>query len=306
MNEFIPTYKPIIVDNDCGLDVISLVEEPAVETDFVAFDKQKIQQVYFMDDKQHIITGCALRADFPIYRNNINGQPGYILFTKDIIKALVLKYSKEQKLNTVSLHHNGQNVDGCTLIESYIIDREHGINPEQFKDVEDGSWIVSFKIENQSVWESIESKEVKGFSVEGLFGFDLVKLNSEQSLESYVEDLLFSVNKSKLVKACEEQQIVKITYNDGSKNPELGVREIAVIAVGMSTAGNIVCRAYQMSGPHHNNRPKDWDLLRADRIQSWNVVGNFKSKEIPFDIQLDINPFGDMSMSAVYALSPMQ
>lgn len=305
MNEF-PTYKPIIVDDECGLTVISLVEEPAVETDFVAFDKQKIQQVYFMDEKQHIITGCPLRADFPIYRNNINGTPGYILFTKDIIKSLVLKYSKEQKLNTVSLHHNGQNVEGCTLIESYIIDREHGINPEQFKDIEDGSWIISFKIENQSVWESIESKEVNGFSVEGLFGFDLVKLNSEQTFESYVDELLFSVDTSSLVEACNNQSVVELSYNDGSTNPSTGPRKCIIVAVGMSTANNIVFRAYQLEGVHKNPRPKDWCLMKANCVTSFKVVDTFKSKDIPFDILLDINPFGDTQMKAVYAMSPMQ
>jgi hypothetical protein len=40
-----------------------------------------------------------------------------------------------------------------------------------FKDLPDGTWFISAKVENDEVWNKIKSGEVKGFSVEGIFNF---------------------------------------------------------------------------------------------------------------------------------------
>lgn len=199
-------YNATMVDEDCGLEVVSLVENPAVEVDFFAFNNEQPQELYFRDEVEHCITGVALRADTPIYRNNINGAPGYIVFTRDFIKELVIKYSKDQRLNNVSLNHDGNNVSNCFFYESYIIDEEKGIKPTQFKDIPNGSWVVSFKIDNPDVWEAIVNKDVKGFSIEGLFGFEEAKLQKEQSMEEFIDELLFSVSDNQLIKACKENE----------------------------------------------------------------------------------------------------
>jgi hypothetical protein len=57
------------------------------------------------------------------------------------------------------------------MIESYLIDKERGIIPNEFKDVPDGSWIVSYKINNLAVWDEIKAGNVLGFSIEGLFSY---------------------------------------------------------------------------------------------------------------------------------------
>ena len=166
----LPLYELMFDDNDStlGCSKISLVEEPAVEEFFLKFSKdveeKEHKSFYFKDDSKHIVTGIAMRADYPIYRNQ-DGQEFYVQFSKDTIDKMMQKFMKEQRLFDISLDHN-QDVRDCYLIESFIINKERGICPNEFSDVEDGSWIISVKIENQDVWNKICSGEVKGFSIE--------------------------------------------------------------------------------------------------------------------------------------------
>ena len=167
----LPLYELMFDDNDdnaLGCSKISLVENPAVEEFFLKFSKdveeKEHRSFYFKDDSKHIVTGIAMRADYPIYRNQ-DGQEFYVQFSKDTIDKMMQKFMKEQRLFDISLDHN-QDVRDCYLIESFIINKERGICPNEFSDVEDGSWIISVKIENKDVWDKICSGEVKGFSIE--------------------------------------------------------------------------------------------------------------------------------------------
>ena len=164
-------------DFETGLNAISLVEYPAVEVDFLAFAKEESAVLQFADEERHIITGIALLADTPIYRIAPDGTEYYVRFTKDCIRQLVEKYFKFGLTNSVNIEHkDNQFVDGVTMLESYIIDKERGICPSEFASAPDGSWVVSYKVSNLDVWSKIKSGEVKGFSVQGLFRIIETKL----------------------------------------------------------------------------------------------------------------------------------
>ena len=174
-------------DFETGLNAISLVENPAVEVDFLAFAKEESAVLQFADEERHIITGIALLADTPIYRIAPDGTEYYVRFTKDCIRQLVEKYFKFGLTNSVNIEHkDNQFVDGVTMLESYIIDKERGICPSEFTSAPDGSWVVSYKVSNLDVWNKIKSGEVKGFSVQGLFRIIETKLemNSNKTEES--------------------------------------------------------------------------------------------------------------------------
>ena len=167
----LPLYELLFDDNadsTLGCSKISLVENPAVEEFFLKFSKDEQEKehksFYFKDDSKHIVTGIAMRADYPIYRNQY-GKEFYVQFSKDTIDKMMQKFMKEQRQFDISLDHK-HDVRDCYLIESFIINKERGICPNEFLDVEDGSWIISVKIENQDVWDKICSGEVNGFSIE--------------------------------------------------------------------------------------------------------------------------------------------
>ena len=174
-------YFYINIDNDenLGLQAVSLVDRPAIETDFLKFKDQKM--VFAKDESKHILTGPALIADMPIYRKNFRtGEEYYVIFTKDTIAKLVERYSKNNMLNSVNLQHDSATfTTGATLIESYFVDKTRGIAPKEF-DIADGSWICSFKITDDALWEQIISTdEFNGFSVEVVANLE-EKLGSEK------------------------------------------------------------------------------------------------------------------------------
>lgn len=163
----LPVYKiRIDMDDDStGLTAISLVDYPAVEKDFLLFDKQEL--LFKADDDKQIISGIALLADTPIYRRNEHGE-FYVVFEKDTIRQLVEKYSKQGLLNVVNLQHKADTfVKDVYMIESYLIDKQRGICPVEFQDVKDGSWFVSYYVEDKQLWNEIKNGDIfNGFSVE--------------------------------------------------------------------------------------------------------------------------------------------
>ena len=152
---------------ELGMFSVSLVDFPAVETQFLCFNEEKPKQLFFAKPEEHIITGVALRADLPIYRvNPKTGEEYYVVFTKETIKKMIARYSKQGMMNNVDLQHSGELVSGVYMVESFIINDERGIRPKEFSDIEDGSWIVSYYVEDEALWNKIKNgNDLNGFSI---------------------------------------------------------------------------------------------------------------------------------------------
>lgn len=161
------------IDNELeGITAISLVERAAVDVDFLKFNADTPQPNKFeFDEEKHIIKGVAIRADYPIYRFSEEIGDYYVVFTKDVIQKLIQKFFKDDLIKKVNLQHDSsQYVDNIYITESYTIDRKNGLNPIEFQSIEDGSWIISMKVENDEVWKSIKQNDkLNGFSIEGYF-----------------------------------------------------------------------------------------------------------------------------------------
>lgn len=124
------------------------------------------------DEDQRIITGPLMLANKPILRRDKYGEY-YVYFEPDTIKQIAQKFFKKGYQSNVNLMHNdGMVVEGLTMFESWIVDKERGIKPLRgFEDVPDGSWFGSFIVENDEVWKGIKDGTFKGFSVEGVFNY---------------------------------------------------------------------------------------------------------------------------------------
>ena len=185
------------LDYDTGLNAISLVENPAVETDFLIFSKEEKKQLQFADDEKHIISGVALLADTPIYRVAPDGTEYYVNFSKEVIEQLVERYFSHNLTNSVDINHDGNLVEGVVMTESFLINHDRGICPKEFSDLSDGSWITSFKVLNDEVWSKVKSGEVKGFSVSGLFSMIDSKFASQDKKDDDEEECIELLNKIK-------------------------------------------------------------------------------------------------------------
>lgn len=185
----LPVYKLDINewDEETGLDFVSLVEAPAIQKDFLAF-AEITQRFEIKDEEKRIVTGAAMIADLPIYRrDDIRGEY-YVVFDKESIFKIAKKWARSNQYNSVNAHHKTPIADGVSLFESYIIDRQRGVMPPMgFEEVADGSWFVSYLVDNDDVWARVKEGEFKGFSVEGVFDFPEEK--DEQLLEALKEVL---------------------------------------------------------------------------------------------------------------------
>ena len=165
----LPLYNLVIDDDDTlGVDKISLVTYPAVEENFLLFDETKRADYSFsiQNEDKRIVSGIAMVADRPIYRETPDKKGYYVIFSKDTIEKIVNRFAKNNYAFNISIQHK-TDVTDCYVVESFIINKERGICPKEFADVEDGSWYTSVKIDNEELWNEIKNGEgLNGFSVE--------------------------------------------------------------------------------------------------------------------------------------------
>jgi len=153
---------------DAGVEAISIVESPAIESDFIALKDQEIKLAKVDGDKK-ILMGALLIPNKPIYRNGAEGEY-YIYFSKDTVQKASQMYLKNGYQNNSTLEH-AETLNGLTLVESWLVEdevqdksRKYGLN------VPVGTWMGAVKVNNDEIWqEYVKTNKVKGFSIEGYF-----------------------------------------------------------------------------------------------------------------------------------------
>ena len=170
MNQNIPTYSAIISDDNEGILVISLVDAPATETNWMCFKEQENIKFSIVNEDEHILAGVVMVADKPIYRIAPDGTEFYIVFSKDVIKRMAEKMLSDNTFNNIDIQHDGNIIphDKVKLVELFIADEAKGIKPN-YLDVPDGSLLANYKIYDEQLWQMAKSGELNGFSLEGVF-----------------------------------------------------------------------------------------------------------------------------------------
>lgn len=179
----IKKYK---VGIDSETEAISMVTEPAIESDFVFLSKDKaIVKEAFSNDEKHMVYGAVLRPDFPIYRND--GENEYYLeFTSDSIERMARDYMMNYRQGNVTIQHE-EYANEVFMVESWIkqdMDKDKSVSVGLDKSLPIGTWFCGFYVNNNDVWERIKSGELKGFSVEAMIDLeDFAKVKKEDEFE---------------------------------------------------------------------------------------------------------------------------
>ena len=181
----IPVYDAIISDEETGMFRISLVDDPAVMSNFQAFDAKKKPVMYaIQDEEKRLVRGCIMRADFPIYRRDEQMGEYYIIYKAEEIRKMAEKYLLEGRQNDVNLmHREGSDVDGVQMVQYFI--KGDGIQVDGFDDCADGSLFGEFHVVNDDIWAEIKAGTYKGFSLEGVF--DLVPEQNKDEIQEIVD-----------------------------------------------------------------------------------------------------------------------
>ncbi len=179
-------YELVIEDKEDEIFAISLVENPAIESDWVYFDKEVIQFAA-IDTEQKMLIGPILIPDKKILRVDAEGQPYHVYFTKETVKILAQNYLRKKYTDSATLEHD-RKIRGVDLVESWVKDGQLDKSNNYGLNVPKGTWLGIFKITDDKLWNDfIKTGKVKGFSIEGLFSHKLVEA-------SMVDDLLLDKN----------------------------------------------------------------------------------------------------------------
>ena len=172
MKKKIKNYK---VGLDSEVFAVSLVTSPAIEEDFVYFNKDEKKVEMFANEEKHLLYGAALIPGKKIYRYDENTDTEYYLtFSAEAIEKLSQEFLKEYRQKNVTLQHEDEAPE-ITVVESWLkssMDYDKSIALGLSKDLPVNTWFLGMKCNNIDAWERVRSGELRGFSVESLISLE--------------------------------------------------------------------------------------------------------------------------------------
>jgi len=196
--EKIEVFELVIdIDDESGVTAIALVDQPAIESNWMAFSQQIEHKFAVKDEDKRIIEGYFMVADLLIPRIGEHGEKFFVKFSAKTIEAIREKQSRLGMTNNFNLMHDPNKIaDGVYMLDNIIIDNERGkVAPKEFEKVPDGSLWGSAKVDNDEIWEQVKNGTFKGFSVEGMFK-QLEPVSMDEDLINKLRDTIQDFEKS--------------------------------------------------------------------------------------------------------------
>lgn len=159
----------ILADDEMtGIEAISVVENPAIEEDFIALKSEEIKLAE-VDKEKRILMGALLVPNKPIYRRK-GDEEYYIYFSRETVERASQLYLMNGNQSKATLEHQ-HTINGLTLVESWLVEDEvHDKSRKYGLNVPVGTWMGAVKVNNDQIWNDfVKTGKVKGFSIEGYF-----------------------------------------------------------------------------------------------------------------------------------------
>jgi hypothetical protein len=245
--EKIEVFELVIdTDDESGVTAIALVDQPAIESNWMAFSKQTEHKFAVKDEEKRIIEGYFMVADLLIPRIGEQGEKFFVKFSAKTIEAIREKQSRLGMTNNFNLMHDPRQIaEGVYMLDNLIIDNERGkVAPKEFEKVPNGSLWGSAKVDNDEIWNSIKAGEFKGFSVEGMFKqLEPVEMEEDlinkirqtiQDFQKSIEDNVQLSNKQTIDNMSKEtlDKVKKLIF--GEETAEATVTEIKLMAAELA------------------------------------------------------------------------
>lgn len=223
--------KKYLVTVDSEAFACSLVTNPAVEELFVSFSEDKPLIEKFADESKHMLTGVVAIPNKPIYRRNKDGEEYDIVFSAEAIEKMAMDYMRNYRQNEVTLQHQ-EETDGVYLVEQWI--KQDGYRDKSAviglsEDLPVGSWIQTYYVDSNDVWQRIQSGELRGLSLECALGLqefesqidkndnNMIDTNEEMffdKIKNVFKEVLASVSLSKAEEEVKPDPIEPIAMED--------------------------------------------------------------------------------------------
>lgn len=223
METILPIYKALLKQDDDCIYAVSLVDDPATQSNFMLFSKDReIEKFSVQDEEKHLISGVLMLCDTPIYRRQGDFE-FYVMFDRETLEGMAKRMLENGFQNNVNLMHNGVLVEGVSLVEIYIKDSAKGISPNFVEDVPDGTLMGTYKVENEEIWSAVKSGDFKGFSIEALNTFEYTGIDMQK---------FNKVKKHKTTMAKLKEKLKKLLMEFASVETDKGTLNYDELAVG--------------------------------------------------------------------------
>ena len=185
-------------DEASGIDAVSVVESPAIESDFIALKKHEVE-LKEIDAEKRILMGAALIPNKQIYRTNEKKEEYYIYFSEATIRKASELFFINSNQNNATLEHN-QKLEGMSVVESWIVEGSHDKSMNYGFNFPKGTWVISMKVNNDEIWNKVKLGEIKGFSIEGYFAdkYEMSIKNIDVEEKVTIEKIKELITKSEL------------------------------------------------------------------------------------------------------------
>lgn len=179
----------VINENDklSGIEAVSVVENPAIQENFVALNKHEVM-LKEIDTEKRLLMGAALIPNKHIYRRNDKNEEYYIYFSEETVRKASELFLMRSNQNNATYEHKDK-LTGLSVVESWIIeDEKHDKSVKYGFDLPKGTWMISMKVMNDEVWKDVKEGKVKGFSIEGYFA-DKLEMSLQNEDELLIEKI---------------------------------------------------------------------------------------------------------------------
>ena len=198
------------------LFAVSLVEDPAIESNFIALSKQKSS--IKLENEKRLLIGAALVPNKPIYRN-VNGNEFYISFDETTIEKLAQDFLANDYQHNITVDHQ-EEANDIVIVESWIKTSENDKSVSYGLNEPIGTWFIGMKVNNDEIWQRVKDGFYKGFSIEAVVGLDeLINNNNLQlAMDKEFIDKLREIIYEAIGKSPKAEEIVADVNEEVTEN----------------------------------------------------------------------------------------
>lgn len=166
-------YKAKIKTKENGLQILSMVETPAIEINYVKMEEEINHiKMEVLDEEKNIVIAPALVPDMLIPRVH-KGIKYYISFDKETIEQSLIKMSAEQKDQNVDVNHSEKLINGAIVMEKFITHPNRVTQVKNFESLPIGTLFFTAKVIDEKLMSDIKAGKINGWSIDGFYDLEI-------------------------------------------------------------------------------------------------------------------------------------
>lgn len=189
--ETFPIYRAVIQTSEDGINILSMVKDPAIMEKYVKLSKEQEAEVKLavIDESQGIVFGPALVPNLVIPRVAKDGTRFGLMFDSSTIQDCLVKMSAENKTNNVDVQHSEKLISGITVFEKFITDENRASSVKNFEHLPMGTMFFTGKISDPVLLAEVKAGNINGWSIDGMFTFDKQTELSMEEILSVIKNI---------------------------------------------------------------------------------------------------------------------